>query len=179
VGVIVYLPRKGRQSSMGSRDPSVMKLMRRKMNASYFDPLDKRCKFLFPDESVLGFNLELGAEYDKPIISNLSSEMKKYGLIKYPSRISAAFTERAENGYRLYLFEGPNFCSIDVTILDYSTNASRDPNCILKPTRVDFLECGALPQIDIGLHSTKDPFDTNSIDSMNSKEHSKSDLNKE
>jgi len=55
------------------------------MSAVYFHPIDRLSRFIFSDGTVLGFTFELGTEYDKPVVSTLSAELKKYGVNKGPT----------------------------------------------------------------------------------------------
>lgn len=133
-GALVYLPRKGSQAKMGSTVPEAVE-MKTKISAAYFDPIEGRTKLVFSDLSVLGFNFEFGPEFDTPVLSNLSSELKKFGVEKPLNNISAALTLNTSNGYKLYLFDRNNYCSIKM-----STDI-KSQNCEFKPIKDTFLNC--------------------------------------
>jgi hypothetical protein len=138
-GALVYLPHKGSTLKMGRTVPEAVKLTKRKMSAAYFDPIDKRSKFIFPDGSVLGFTFEFGPEYDKPLISNLTTELKKYGLNRVPASVDAALTLNTNNGDKLlYLFEGTSFCAIKISL------GEKDQSCDMKSIKDGFLNCDTI-----------------------------------
>jgi hypothetical protein len=134
-GNIVYLPHKGSQATIGSTDSIAKKTMNRKMSAAYFDPIDRLSRFIFSDGTVLGFTFELGTEYDKPVVSTLSAELKKYGVDKGPTSIDAAFTLIHDNTQEFFLFSESNFCSFKFL------KASTEQKCDMKSTKDSFLDC--------------------------------------
>lgn len=134
-GNIVYLPHKGLQASIGSIDPFSKKIMSRKMSAAYFDPIESLSQFVFSDGTVLGFTFEMGTEYDRPVVSTLSAQLKKYGIDKIPETVDAAFTWNRDRTNELFLFSDKNYCSFEFV---------KDPiqqNCDMKSTKDSFLNC--------------------------------------
>jgi hypothetical protein len=134
-GNIVYLPHKGLQASIGSVDPFSKKIMSRKMSAAYFDPIESLTQFVFSDGTVLGFTFEMGTEYDRPVVSTLSAELKKYGIDKMLETVDAAFTWNRDSTNQLFLFSDKNYCSFEFV---------KDPiqqNCDMKSTKHSFLNC--------------------------------------
>jgi len=109
--------------------------MNRKMSAAYFDPIDRLSRFIFSDGTVLGFTFELGTEYDEPVVSTLSAELKKYGVDKGPTSIDAAFTLIHNNTQEFFLFSESNFCSFKFL------KASTEQKCDMKSTKDSFLDC--------------------------------------
>ncbi len=77
----------------------------------------------------------MGTEYDKPVVSTLSAELKNYGFNKGPTSIDAALTLIHDNTQEFFLFSESNFCSFK--FLKASTEQKWD----MKSTKDSFLDC--------------------------------------
>ncbi|CAG2100255.1 unnamed protein product [Medioppia subpectinata] len=77
---------------------------------------------------------EFGIEYDTPIVSNLGTELKKFGVSTNVKSVDAALTLKTGQKTQLYLFVGNKFCSF----LMQSDAGTQE--CIFKPIK-KFLGC--------------------------------------
>ncbi len=75
----------------------------------------------------------MGIEYDRPVVSTLSAQLKKYGIDKMPETVDAAFTWNHDRTNELFMFYERNYCSFEFV---------KDPiqqNCDMKSTKDSFL----------------------------------------
>ena len=131
-GSLIYLPHTGLKASIGSHNKTIEELMSRKMLASYYDWHASRVRFVFIDSTVLGFNFSLGVEYSDPELSDISTELKKYG-IEETVKFNAAFSQKVNDVYKLYLFSVDRYCLIEMQ------NQTKQ-SCVWNPSQA-FLKC--------------------------------------
>ena len=105
------------------------------MSAAFFDPSTSKSKFIFSDGTVLGFNFELGSEFDKPVVTDLGTELKKYGISTLQNGVTAALTLMASQ--ELVFFKGQTYCKFSYA------KGSSGSDCLLKPS-AEFFRCDSI-----------------------------------